>query len=262
MSKQKVLITGASSGIGAAFASFLAEKGFHVLLTARRKDNLSDLKQTIQNRGGSASIFVSDLSREKDRIDLFNTVNQSVGNIDLLINNAGFGWYGYYTDMPWALAQEMAEVNIKAVMHLTALFLPGMVDRGQGHIINIGSIAGGLPNQGIAMYSATKAFMDAFTTSLYRELYGSGVSASVMRLAAVETEFYATAIKRENGRRIPAGRFAISTQRVNNALWHLIKRPRRVMYVPDWMSVSKYVEILFAPIIDRLGPLLLKRRSD
>ena len=262
MAKQNVLITGTSSGIGASFAVFLAEKDYHVILTARREEKLRDIHQLIISRGGTASIFVSDLSDEASRINLFNEITQSVGQVDMLINNAGFGWYGYYTDMPWPLAREIEEVNIRAVTHLTSLFLPAMRKREDGHIINIGSISGGLPNQGIAMYSATKAFLDAFTTALYRELHGSGVSASVMRLGPVQTEFYNAARRRENGRSIPAERFAIPTARVNQALWRLIRKPRRVIYVPAWMAGSKYLEILFAPIIDLLGPLLLKRRND
>ena len=124
------------------------------------------------------------------------------------------------------------------------------------------SFAGGLPNQGIAMYSASKAFIDAFTTSIYREMRGSGVTASVMRLGPVETEFYDQANKKENGYAVPAEKWAIPVDSVNKALWKLLSRPRRVMYVPGWLRISAIVEPLFGWLIDPLGPLLLRRNSN
>jgi len=257
--KDKIaVITGASSGVGASFAKFLAQEGLRVILTARREERLKDLQTTIIAEGGKASFFTADLSREKERESLFNKINAEVGDIDILINN---GWYGYYSDMPWKLEEKMTAVNIMGMLHLTTLFLPGMLALGKGHIINIGSIAGGLPNQGIATYSASKAFMDAFTTSLHRELRGSGVQASVMRLGAVRTEFYDRARELENGRSIPAEKFAISTERVNSALWRLINHPQRVVYVPGWLVVSRYAESIFSGVIDWIGPLLLKRAT-
>jgi len=260
--KDKIaVITGASSGVGASFAKFLAQEGLRVILTARREERLKDLQTTIIAEGGKASFFTADLSREKERESLFKKINAEVGDIDILINNAGFGWYGYYSDMPWKLVEKMTAVNMMGMLHLTTLFLPGMLALGRGHIINIGSIAGGLPNQGIATYSASKAFMDAFTTSLHRELRGSGVQASVMRLGAVRTEFYDRARELENGRSIPAEKFAISTERVNSALWRLINHPQRVVYVPGWLVVSRYAESIFSGVIDWIGPLLLKRAT-
>ena len=255
------LISGASAGIGAAVSHFLAQKGFHVFLVARREERLRKIQTDILAKGGTCSVFPADLNRESERERVFNAVTGLAGDIDVLVNNAGFGWYGFYHQMPWQLAREMVSINITAVMHLTSLFLPGMLERGSGHIINIGSIAGGLPNQGIAVYAGSKAFLDAFTTALYRECHGSGVKVSVMRLGPVRTEFFDQARNKENGYSVPAERFAISTERVNRALWRLLRHPRRVMYVPGWLALSKYLEILFGAVIDRLGPLLLKRKA-
>ncbi len=255
------VITGASSGVGASFAKFLAQEGLHVVLTARREERLKDLQAGIIDRGGKADYFAADISIENEREALFKKINAAVGDVDILINNAGFGWYGYYSDMPWELAKQMAAVNMIGVLHLTNQFLPGMLVRGKGHIINIGSIAGGLPNQGIAVYSASKAFIDAFTTSLYRELRGSNVQASVMRLGPVKTEFYDQGRELKNGRSIPAEKFAISTEKVDSALWRLINHPQRVVYVPRWLAVSRFVEIIFGGVIDRIGPVLLKKRD-
>ena len=114
----------------------------------------------------------------------------------------------------------------------------------------------------VAVYAASKAFMDAFTTSLHRELRGSGVHASVMRLGPVKTEFYDQARELKNGRSIPAEKFSISTEQVDSVLWRLINHPQRVVYVPGWLAVSRCVEIIFGGVIDRIGPLLLKKRDN
>lgn len=262
MDKNSVLITGASAGIGASLAAFLAQKGTHVILTARREERLKTVAEKIRKNGGTCDVIAADLSVETERVRLVQSILSLKHSIDVLVNNAGFGWYGFFKDMPWDLASQMAHVNMLAVIHLTRLVLPGMLERGQGHIINVSSIAGGLPNQGIAVYSASKAFIDAFSTALYREYHQNGVNVSAVRLGPIETEFYDRAREMENGSSIPAESFAISTERVNHAILRLIKRPRRVMYVPSWMRISRHIENIFAPLIDRLGPLLLKLRRE
>ena len=253
------LITGASAGIGASFAAFLAEKGLRVIVVARRESRLASLVKGIQQQGGKADYFALDLSAPENRDRLFRKINRTYPEPDILINNAGFGWYGYFHEMPRELASKMIAVNVEAVVHLTSLFLSPMLKRGSGHIINIGSVAGGFPNQGVALYSASKAFLDAFTTSLHRELRGSGVHASVMRLGPVETEFFEAARRAENGGSVPAERLAIPVEKVNRALWQLLQRPRRAVYVPGWLRVSRLVDPLFGWLVDRLGPLLLRR---
>ena len=259
-SDKTVLITGASSGIGASFARFLADKGMRVLLTARRKESLLELAREIGSSKGRVEVYPADLANPLERITLFEAVSKT-GQVDILINNAGFGWYGWFSRMPWETARQMIAVNIEASAHLTSLFLPGMLERRSGHIIAIGSIAGGLPNQGIAVYSASKAFLDAFTASLYRELPGTGVHASVMRLGPVKTEFFEHARGLENGGSVPGEKLVVSVDVVNRAMWCLLNHPRRVMYVPGWLWVSKFAEPLLGGIIDRLGPLLLRRNS-
>ena len=257
---QRVLITGASAGIGASFAKFLAGKGMRVFMTARREERLEALRREINAAGGHAEYLAGDISSADFRVQLMERVQKN-GPLDVLINNAGFGWYGYFYEMQWQDARSLLAVNMEALAHMTRLALPEMVARGSGRIINISSIAGGLPNQGIAMYSASKAFVDAFTTSLYRELYRSGVTASSMRLGPVKTEFYEQAQNMKNGGAVPAERFAIPVERVNRALWRLLRRPRRTIYVPGWLVLSRWVEPLFGGLIDPLGPLLLRRKG-
>jgi len=183
------------------------------------------------------------------------------GGVDVLVNNAGLGYYGYTASMPWSVAEQLLQVNVAAMVQLTLLFLPEMQKRRQGHIINIGSIAGRMPNQGISMYGATKSFMDAFTTSLFRELKGSGVQVSMVRPGAVITEFYDRAQQVSRGLRTPGEHFAVSAGKVADAIWRLVQHPRKVVYVPAILMVSPWLEILFGWLIDQLGPLLLKKRK-
>lgn len=217
-----------------------------------------ELEQEIGSLNGRVEIYPADLGKSGERMKLFKSITKT-HTVDILINNAGFGWYGYFNRMPWETARQMFAVNMEAVAHLASLFLPGMLKRKSGHIINIGSIAGGFPNQGVAIYSASKAFLDAFTTSLHRELRGSGVHASVMRLGPVKTEFYDQARVLENGGSIPAESLAVGVDRVNQSLWRLLNRPRRVVYIPGWLWISKFAEPLLGGIVDSLGPLLLRK---
>lgn len=257
-SKGVALVTGASSGIGAATARNLAQKGMQVILAARRVERLNALKTEIEAGGGRVEAIPADLTREEDRQSLFTKVRSKFNQLDLLINNAGTGWYGYYSDMPWETAREMLALNVAASMHLTSLFLPGMRDKGQGHIINIGSIAGGFPNQGVAVYSATKSFLDAFTSSIYREIRGSSIHISIVRAGPVISEFCETASSRRGGRHLPTEHLGVPAEKVAERIWQLVQHPRKVIYIPGWLRITPWIELTFGWLVDRLGPLLLK----
>ncbi len=249
------LVTGASSGIGAAVARKLAHRGVKVVLVARRADRLELLADEIRRDGGEAQVIVADLADD----GVCAGVLAQAGAIDILVNNAGFGWYGYGADMPWSVAREMIQTNMMALAHLTLWVLRNMQARGSGHIINISSISGSLPEQGTAMYSATKSFVDNFTTALYRELHGSAVRVSLVRPGPVQTEFYDRAASQPDGRRIPGERFAITPEQVAARVIAVLRRPRRVVYAPSWLRVVPWVEPIFGWIIDLLGPALLRR---
>jgi hypothetical protein len=254
------VITGASSGIGAATAKKLAREGLRVVLVARRRERLEEVAAEIQGAGGEALVVAADLTEERERVRVFERVQTTYGVADVVINNAGFAWYGFGESMDWALARQMIKTNISAVTHLTLLFLPAMKARNSGHIINMGSIVGSLPSQGVALYGATKAFQDAFTTALYRELRGTDVRVSVVKAGAVSTEFYDVAQEKSDGLRLPAGRLAIRPGAVADRIWGLVRRPRRAIYVPRLLSLVPWVELAFGWLLDRLGPLLLRRQ--
>lgn len=254
--KNKIaVVTGASSGIGAATARHLAKGGMQVVLVARRLERLLGLQAEIESAGGKAEAIEADLRSEEKRIYIF----QTVGAADVLVNNAGFGWYGYFNHMPWKTAREMLETNVEASAHLTSLFLPGMRTRNQGHIINVGSISGSIPSQGIAMYAASKSFMDAFTTALYRETRGSNVQVSVVRAGPVKTEFCESALEHSNSGHIPTEKVGVTSEHVARRIWELLLHPRRIIYVPRWLQIVPWIELSFGWLEDLLGPMLLKR---
>ncbi|HEY5156451.1 MAG TPA: SDR family oxidoreductase [Anaerolineales bacterium] len=260
--KDKIaVVTGASSGIGAATARRLAHEGMRVVLVARRLDRLEELTGEIRQGGGQAYTIAADLTQESDRERLFQEVTERYGDVDILVNNAGLGWYGYGSDMPWKMAWEMLQVNVEAVVQLTIGFLGRMRLRDAGHIINVGSISGSIPSQGIALYGATKSFLDNFTTALYRELTGTRVHVSVVRAGAVRTEFGEVALSKENGGRVPTENAGVTADYMAWRIWKLMLRPRRVIYVPGWLQVVPWAELAFGWIIDRVGPLLLKKKK-
>jgi short-subunit dehydrogenase len=252
------LITGASSGIGEATARLLSAQGLHTILVARRTHRLENIAEEIRGQGGKAEIIPADLTLDNDRVTVYNRVKKTFGTVDVLVNNAGFGWYGFYNEMPWETALRMLQVNVTAAIHLTHLFLSDMRSRNSGHIINVGSISGSIPSQGIAMYGASKSFLDAFTTAIYRELSGTQVNISVVRAGPVISEFYKQAKKLPKGNSIPAERFAISSGHVAKCIQRLLKHPRRVVYIPSVLSVIPWIELLFGWVADRLGPLHLR----
>jgi uncharacterized protein len=251
------LITGASSGIGAVTAERLAKEGLSVILVARRIDRLKGLADQIQQAGGHAEIFPADLSLESGRIAVYQHVVEKYNRLDVLINNAGMAWFGYASKMPWQLARTQLEVNIAALVQLTLMFLPIMVTQHSGHIINIGSIASVTPQQGIAIYAASKGFITSFTTSIFRELKGTGVFISVIRPGPVSSEFFDSTRAQPGSGSIPAENLAIPPSRVADAVWSLLRHPRRSLTVPWYWGAAAMIEPLFGWIIDRLRPILI-----
>lgn len=253
------IITGASSGIGLATAKRLAQEGLRVALVARRKNLLDTLATQINQRSPSTALPIqADLTLEADRQRVIDTVHHEWGSVDILINSAGFGWYGYLWYMPWRVAADMLHVNIEALTHLTLLVLDEMKKRDAGAIINIGSIIGDLHVQGSALYAATKSYLDAFSTALYREMRTSNVHISLIKAGPVATEFFNVSEKIQNGKRIPAERYAIPPERVADKIWHTLNHPKPKVYIPRWTAIIPGVELLFSWILNLAGPVLLK----
>lgn len=184
------LVTGASSGIGTEFARYHAEKGGDLILTARREEALNDLKAELEkDHGISAHVFACDLGKEGAAQDLCERIEKAGLQVDILINNAGFGGQGKHIERSLDEELDMIDLNVKAVVALTHRLAKGMVERGQGRILNVGSTAGFMPGPNQAIYFATKAFVKSFSEALAQELKGTGVTVTLLAPGYVETEF-------------------------------------------------------------------------
>ncbi|MBN1411198.1 MAG: SDR family NAD(P)-dependent oxidoreductase [Spirochaetales bacterium] len=253
-----ILVTGASSGIGAAMAERLASEGAVLLLVARRWDRLLQIEESIKAAGGNACAYPADLEKGEERSKLLDAVYARFGRIDILINNAGFGWYGFGYTMEIGDSLRMIDLNVKALVHLTLAVLKRMKEAGAGHIINIGSIAGSLPFQGIAMYGATKAFVESFSMALYREMRDTNIRVSVVKPGAVKTDFFTAAASKSHAQPMPVEHSGMTPGKVAGRVVSLIKRPRKSMVIPRVFSLLPLIDMLFGWLIDLIGPGLLK----
>jgi len=181
------IITGASSGIGKAFALNLADKGYNLILVARRKERLEELSRQVKT---GCEIIVADLSQAQACYDLYNRVKDK--NIEILINNAGFGLYGEFRSTELDRELEMIELNVKALHILTKLFLQDFVKKDAGYILNVASSAGLLPGGPyLSTYYATKAYVTSLTLAIAQELksINSKVYIGALCPGPVKTEF-------------------------------------------------------------------------
>ncbi len=169
------LITGASSGIGAALARALARERLSLILIARNEKALETQAEQLRTQSPEVIVLPADLTETGAAFKVFESLKQKKLSVDLLVNNAGFGSYGYFHEQPLENESAMIDLNIKSLVQLTHLFLPDMVSSGKGAIINISSTAGFQPVPFMATYAATKAFVTSFTNALHAELQPRGV---------------------------------------------------------------------------------------
>jgi hypothetical protein len=197
--KEYTLITGSSSGIGLEMAKLLAEKNHHLILVARSEDKLEALQKEIRNQFKVDVIYMQyDLSEPNSAQDLYNEVKERNYLVTGLINNAGFGDYGNFIEMPLKKDEAMIAVNITALVGLTKLFGADMVKAGKGKIMNVASLLSFLPFPYYSMYSATKCFVLAFTETIASELEGTGVTITALCPGTVETPFHTDNMRKTN----------------------------------------------------------------
>ncbi|HKH15212.1 MAG TPA: SDR family oxidoreductase [Solirubrobacterales bacterium] len=189
---ETALVTGASSGIGEQFARQLAGRGHDLVLVARRADRLERLAAELPTE---AHVVACDLAT--DAASLAGRVQELGADVDLLVNNAGFGTSGPFLEHDPERDAEQVRLNCEAVVTLSHAFLPGMVDRRRGGVINVASSAGFQPIPYESVYAATKAFVISFTDALHTELRGSGVRAMSVNPGPVPTEWQQVAGYRE-----------------------------------------------------------------
>ncbi|SHO56038.1 SDR family NAD(P)-dependent oxidoreductase [Vibrio quintilis] len=192
-SHNRALITGASGGIGMALARIHASQGGDLVLVARSEDKLNQLKEELTSQYGvEVVVIIADLSLPDAADTVFRQTQNTDLQIDMLINNAGFGGHGYFHQRDAATEQSMIQVNIASLTQLTHCYLPGMVSRGQGQILNVSSIASFFPGPLMAVYYATKAYVTSFSLALAEEVADKGVTVTALCPGPVDTGFIST----------------------------------------------------------------------
>jgi uncharacterized protein len=188
--RRTALVTGASGGIGRAFAGLLAADGYDLVLVARREDKLRELSDELAARHGTRSLVVAmDLSSAGAPETIAERVSAEGLAIDVLVNNAGFGGLGPFAGRPLGTHLAMIQVNIAGLTALTRLFLPGMLARHRGRILNVSSVAAFQPGPFMAVYYATKAYVQSFSEAVAAEVEGSGVTVTALAPGPVRTGF-------------------------------------------------------------------------
>jgi short-subunit dehydrogenase len=197
------LVTGASSGIGLELARLAHKDGYRLVLVARSKPRLDELARMLDPKGRIV-VLPKDLAATNAPREIFDELKGRGLDVDLLVNNAGFAVYGPYVETDGKREQEMIQLNILALTNLTKLFLPGMVKRGRGRVINVASTAAFLPGPLMAVYYATKAYVLSYSEALANEMKGTGVTVTALCPGPTETGFAHTA-KVENTRLFASG---------------------------------------------------------
>jgi len=242
------LITGASSGIGAAFARSLSSQGFQTILIARRKEKLEKIAfQIRENISNESEILVADLSKLEDIIKVSEKI-QSINNIDILVNNAGFGTREYFENIPIAIHRDMLFVHNLAPVYFCRAILPNMIKRNRGVIINVSSMAAFTPRPRHAMYSSTKEFLKMFSEILQYEMHDTNIRIQALCPGFTRTEFHSVGyFKDYDANKIPKETWMSAEEVVELSLNAF--QDEGVVFIPGKEN-QKFIELYIDP---RLG---------
>jgi short-subunit dehydrogenase len=231
------LVTGASSGIGLELARVAAERGHDLVLVARREEALRALAAEIErDRGVSARVLPADLAAPDGPDAVVRAVEDLGIEVDVLVNNAGFGLYGDFLDTDIDVEREMIAVNVVAPTVLAKAFARGMVRRGHGRVLNVASTAAFQPGPRMAVYYATKAYVLSLSIALSIELAGTGVTVTCLAPGPVRTPFRERA--RVSASRLFSGERGMEPEAVARAGWAALERGRRLAIPGAWNRVG------------------------
>jgi short-subunit dehydrogenase len=187
---ETALVTGASSGLGEQLARLFARDGIGLVLVARREDRLRRLKSELERDFGIAvNVLPADLTSPRSVGEVLELLDRRKIEIDYLVNNAGFGQSDAFADVPLERSLEQIDLNVRALTELTRRLLPAMIRKRRGRILNLGSTAGDQPGPFMAVYYATKAYVNSFSEALHHELEATGVTVTLSCPGPTFTEF-------------------------------------------------------------------------
>lgn len=253
-----VIVTGASSGIGAATGMVCAQAGARVVLVARRRDRLEKVAESIRRAGGEALVVVMDVTEAKAAEALAQTVVDAWGRIDVLVNNAGRGLLARFEDTTPEELTSLMELNVVSIVRLSQAVLPVMRGQGGGHLINISSVAGRRGAPWRSAYSATKFALGGLSDSLRQELRGTGIRVSVVYPVVVPTEFHDKELCKMPQRiRGPVQ----SPESVARAIVQCIRHPRAAVYPHGLVHPLAICSMVSPEIVDLLVARLLRPRT-
>ncbi|HEV8565350.1 MAG TPA: SDR family NAD(P)-dependent oxidoreductase [Actinomycetota bacterium] len=235
------VVTGASAGIGEATALALAREGAKVVLAARRLDRLEALAARIEGDGGRAIAVHCDVTDTNQIGSLPAVVHEALGGCDVLINNAGVPGGGAFQELSYEQIENVVRVNALGVMYGTRAFLPGMLKRGRGHVVNVASIAGRYAAPGAAVYTATKHAVIAFSESLYYDARPRGVLVTAINPGFVSTEGFPQW-------HLPQ-RLVMKPERVADAIVKIVREGIAPEYsLPRWIGPLQAFRVLTPPL--------------
>jgi short-subunit dehydrogenase len=233
-----VIVTGASSGIGRALARAWAKKGARVILSARGEAALNEVARDIQSHGGNAVSAPGDVTREEDRAKLIETARAQTGRLDVLVNNAGRGYYGSALRIDATELADLFSLNVVAPLRLAQLAIDPLTRTG-GCIVMMSSIAGVVASPRMGAYAATKFALEAVSMSLRAELAGTGVRVVVVRPGPVETSFRAHAITTDGQAGVRPRAAGVQTaEEVAEQTLRAVERGQAVMETTSFVRVA------------------------
>jgi len=243
------VVTGGSKGIGRAIAEQAVARGARVGLVARHRE---DLDATLHALGGSRSgaVAAADVADRRQLEAALAALAGALGPVDILVNNAGLGAAGTVTQVPVEAFERVMAINYLGTVYATASVLPGMLERGRGHIVNVASVAGRFAAPGEAAYSATKFAVVGYSQSLALELHGTGVGVSLIDPGPVDTGFFDTRgadYQRHWPRKVPASRVA-------GAVIDAVERDRFEVFVPPWYRAVGVVQAAVSGLLRMVPP--------
>jgi len=252
LTNKVVLITGASSGFGEDAARLFAKEGCKVVLAARRLDRLQAQAAEIQNAGGEALAIPVDISVPAEIEMMVQTALDLYGRIDILFNNAGYGSIDWFENLqPERHIETLIQVNLIGTILVTRAVIPHMLKRGQGHIINMSSVAGLISAPLITTYSASKTGLRAFTDALRREVSPFGVKVSGIYPGPATTEFGKKLQKTKSRERVKKLKYPhLTSEYVASRVVQVAQRPVRSLVIPWWFRIITTFDMLFPVIVD------------